>query len=72
MVIKVLKPGVEDTLTTDLNFLYIASKALEIISPDISRASLSDIVGDIRSSMMDEVYFRKEAQHVEQFARYLD
>lgn len=72
VVIKVLKPGVEDTLTTDLNFLYIASKALEIISPDISRASLSDIVGDIRSSMMDEVDFRKEAQHVEQFARYLD
>jgi len=71
-VIKVLKPGVEDTLTTDLNFLYISSRALEIISPDVSRASLSDIVGDIRSSMMDEVDFRKEAQHVEQFARYLD
>lgn len=72
VVIKVLKPGVEDTLTTDLNFLYIASRALEIISPDVSRASLSDIVGDIRSSMMDEVDFTKEAQHVEQFARYLD
>ena len=72
VVIKVLKPGVEDTLTTDLNFLYIASRALEIISPDLSRASLADIVGDIRSSMMDEVDFRKEAQHVEHFARYLD
>eukprot|EP00890_Picochlorum_soloecismus_P005600 jgi/Picsp_1/6040/NSC_03394-R1_aarf domain-containing protein kinase len=72
VVIKVLKPGVEDTLVTDLNFLYIASRALEIFSPDLSRASLSDIVGDIRSSMMDEVDFRKEAQHIEQFASYLD
>lgn len=72
VVIKVCKPGVEDTLITDLNFLYIASKSLEILSPDLSRISLADIVGDIRSSMMDEVDFRKEAMHVEQFARYLD
>lgn len=72
VVIKVLKPGVEDVLTTDLNFLYIFSRALEIISPDLSRTSISDIVGDIRASMMDEVDFTKEAMHVEQFARYLD
>jgi len=72
VVIKVLKPGVEDTLTTDLNFLYIASRALEILSPDVSRASLADIVGDIRTSMLQEVDFRQEAQHVRHFAQYLD
>ena len=72
VVIKVLKPGVEDTLTTDLNFLYIASRALEILSPDVSRASLADIVGDIRTSMLQEVDFRKEAEHVRHFAQYLD
>ena len=72
VVIKVLKPGVTDTLTSDLNFLYIASKALEILSPDVSRASLADIVGDIRTSMLQEVDFRKEAQHVRHFAQYLD
>ena len=26
MVIKVLKPGVEDVLATDLDFLYLASR----------------------------------------------
>ena len=26
VVIKVLKPGVEDTLATDLDFLYLASR----------------------------------------------
>lgn len=72
VVVKVLKPGVEDVLLTDLNFLYLASRALEILSPDLSRVSLSDVMGDIRSSMMDEVDFRKEVAHVEQFARYLD
>eukprot|EP00889_Picochlorum_renovo_P004355 jgi/Picre1/31385/NNA_006737.t1 len=50
----------------------VVIKSLEILSPDLSRISLADIVGDIRSSMMDEVDFRKEAMHVDQFARYLD
>lgn len=72
VVIKVLKPGVEDTLTTDLNFLYIASRALEVASPGVSRASLSSIMSDIRTSMLQEVDFRQEALHVEHFATYLD
>ncbi|KAL4449557.1 hypothetical protein ABPG77_007201 [Micractinium sp. CCAP 211/92] len=72
VVIKVLKPGVEDVLTTDLNFLYLSSRFLEFISPDLARTSLSAIVGDIRSSMLEEVDFRKEAAHVAQFADYLD
>lgn len=72
VVIKVLKPGVEDTLVTDLNFLYIASRALEIIAPDLARASLSAIAKDIRQSMLAEVDFRNEANNIEQFAAYLD
>jgi aarF domain-containing kinase len=72
VVIKVLKPGVEDVLTTDLNFLYLSSRLLEWVSPDLARTSLSAIVGDIRTSMLDEVDFTKEAQHLAQFAGYLD
>lgn len=72
VVIKVLKPGVEDTLVTDLNFLYIASRALEVAAPDVSRASLSSVAADIRESMLAEVDFRNEATHIEQFATYLD
>ena len=41
-------------------------------SPEVSRASLSAIVGDIRASMLEEVDFRKEADHLAQFERYLD
>jgi len=72
VVIKVLKPGVEDTLVTDLNFLYLSSKALEIAAPQMSAVSLSAIAADIRTSMLQEVDFRKEAVHIEQFASYLD
>lgn len=40
MVIKILKPGIEDMLVADLNFVYIVARILEFLSPDISRASL--------------------------------
>mmetsp|Transcript_22463 Transcript_22463/g.62309 ORF Transcript_22463/g.62309 Transcript_22463/m.62309 type:complete len:561 (-) Transcript_22463:24-1706(-) len=72
VVIKVLKPGVEDVLNTDLSFIYIAAKVLEFISPELSRTSLSAIIGDVRSSMLEEVDFTKEAQHIQEFSMYLD
>ena len=39
-VIKVLKPGVEDVLKADLNFLYVAARVLEFLNPELSRTSL--------------------------------
>lgn len=72
VVIKVLKPEVKDVLTTDLNFLYLATRLLEVTNPSLSRASLSSIVSDIRDSMLQEVNFKKEAEHLQQFANYLD
>lgn len=57
---------------TDLNFLYIASRALEFVTPDLSRASISAIVSDIRDSMLQEVDFRQEAAHIDHFAMFLD
>ena len=54
VVIKVLKPDVTDTLAADLSFIYIASRILTFLNPELARLSLAEIVGDIRSSMMDE------------------
>ena len=72
MVIKVLKPGVEGVLQTDLSFLYIASKVLEFLNPELSRVSLVGVVGDIRASMLEETDFAKEAGHLAEFSNYLD
>eukprot|EP01025_Chloroclados_australasicus_P053580 TRINITY_DN631_c0_g2_i1.p1 TRINITY_DN631_c0_g2~~TRINITY_DN631_c0_g2_i1.p1 ORF type:complete len:511 (-),score=57.41 TRINITY_DN631_c0_g2_i1:255-1787(-) len=72
VVVKVLKPGVEDILTADLNFIYVFSKILEFINPELTRLSLSAIVGDIRQSIMEEVDFRKEAKNLLEFQNYLD
>ena len=40
MVIKVLKPGIEDTLVADLNFIYAVARVLEFLSPELERTSL--------------------------------
>ncbi|CAK9139797.1 unnamed protein product [Ilex paraguariensis] len=40
VVIKVLKPGIEDILVADLNFVYVVARILEYVNPELSRASL--------------------------------
>ncbi|CAN8298188.1 unnamed protein product [Cochlearia groenlandica] len=72
VVIKVLKPGIEDFLVADLNFIYVVARIFEFISPEFSRTSLVSIVKDIRESMLEEVDFNKEAQNIDSFKRYLE
>ncbi|XP_059459147.1 uncharacterized aarF domain-containing protein kinase At5g05200, chloroplastic [Corylus avellana] len=72
VVIKVLKPGIEDILVADLNFVYIVARILEFLNPEFSRASLVGIVKDIRESMLEEVDFYKEAANIESFRGYLE
>lgn len=72
VVIKVLKPGIEDILVVDLNFVYVVARILEFLNPELSRASLVGIVKDIRESMLEEVDFKKEAENIESFRMYLE
>jgi len=39
--------------------LYLVTRFLEFIQPDLGRLSLGGILSDIRTSMMDEVDFTK-------------
>jgi aarF domain-containing kinase len=71
VVIKVQKPGIDASLKADLSFVYVASRVLEFLQPDWERTSLSGIVGDIRSSMLEELDFQKEATNTEEFGRFL-
>lgn len=72
VVVKVQKPNAEGVLKADLGFLLVASKIVELINPSLSRLSLSNIVGDIRASMLDELDFRKEAANLDNFRAFLD
>lgn len=70
--LQVLKPGVEDILNADINFVYIATKVLEFINPQLTRLSLSAILRDLRQTIGEEVDFRKEALHISHFSDYLN
>ncbi len=71
VVIKVQKPGVHNTLLTDLNFLYVSAKILELITPSIHVASLSEIIDEIQKSMLAECDFYQEAQNIADFQTFL-
>lgn len=71
VVIKVQKPRIDESLKADLSFIYVASRVLEFLQPDFERTSLSAIAGDIRSSMLEELDFEKEATNIEDFRGFL-
>lgn len=71
VVIKVQKPGVENVLLTDLNFLYASARLIEFIAPKISWTSLSAVVEEIQKTMMEECDFLKEANNLDIFRKFL-
>jgi len=71
VVIKVQKPGIDESLKTDLGFLYSAARILEFIQPEWERTSLSGVTGDLRASMLEELDFNKEAKNTIEFRRFL-
>ena len=71
VVIKVQKPRIDESLKADLSFIYVAARVLEFLQPDLERTSFSAIAGDIRSSMLEELDFKKEAGNIEEFRTFL-
>lgn len=71
VVIKIQKPGVENILLTDLNFLYFTARIVELAFPKLKFASLSAIVAEIQACMMEETDFFKEARNIRDFNEFL-
>jgi len=73
VVVKVQKPGIEEVLKTDLGFVYLASRVLEFVNPDLNiRGSIVDIAADLRTSMLGELDFAQELRNLEVFREFLD
>lgn len=51
--------------------MTFATKFLEFLSPELKRLSLADITGDIRTTMLDELDFEKEAKNMAEFRAFL-
>ncbi|KAH8061114.1 hypothetical protein JL722_4411 [Aureococcus anophagefferens] len=71
VVVKVLRPGVDDLLKADLGFLEIAGKAAEALVPSFGRLSLANVLEDLRATMLDELDLEKEAANLEVFRAWL-
>jgi aarF domain-containing kinase len=71
VAVKVLKPGVEDTLKADLGFIYLSTRVLETVAPELGAASIADITADIRTAILDEVDFTKELANMKEFRAFL-
>lgn len=71
VVIKVQKPGVENIIKTDLNFIFVITRLTEWFTPGISQESLTGFISELYSQMVDECDFVKEANNLEQFDQYL-
>ncbi|MBI3394402.1 MAG: AarF/ABC1/UbiB kinase family protein, partial [Spirochaetia bacterium] len=71
VVIKVQKPGVADVILTDMNFLYVFGRVLELLAPGLNRTSLADIIADTQKTMMEECDFLQEARNIKEFGEFL-
>ena len=71
VAVKVLRPGVDNLLKADLGFLEVAGKFTEAIAPTFARVSLANVLADLRSTMLDELDLRKEADNLEVFDKWL-
>jgi predicted unusual protein kinase regulating ubiquinone biosynthesis (AarF/ABC1/UbiB family) len=71
VVLKVQKPGVRDLIHTDFNFIYLAARIIELISPGLSRSAISGVVEELQAGMMEECDFLLEAKHLGEFNQFL-
>ena len=71
VVIKVQKPGVEQTLEADFQFMMLGAKLVEMIAPNMPKGSLMDMLEEIRNGMLDECDFYKEARNIHAYENFL-
>lgn len=72
VVIKVQKPGVRNVLLTDFNFIYFASRVVELVVPGLSRSAVSGVIDELQGSMLEECDFIQEANNLEHFSEFLN
>ncbi|MCB1141770.1 MAG: AarF/ABC1/UbiB kinase family protein [Leptospiraceae bacterium] len=71
VVLKVQRPDIEYTLQTDMNLIYLATVLFSRLSPGMESSGLLDIVKDFYENILQEVDFRKEADNIEEYDRFL-
>lgn len=71
VVVKVQKPGVEEIINVDMNAAYLCARLMEMIVPNMSKDVIAGLVSELYQAMIDECDFKKEAENIKEFRRYL-
>lgn len=71
VVVKVRKPGVEETLKCDLAVVTVAAKWIEAVAPEMRRIDLAGLAKELRDSIAGELDFEQEATRLREFRGFL-
>ncbi|ODS23986.1 ubiquinone biosynthesis regulatory protein kinase UbiB [Candidatus Endobugula sertula] len=69
VVVKVIRPGIENTIQKDIALLRWVARCLERWLPDGKRLRSVDIVEDYRNTIFDELNLQREAANASQLRR---
>jgi ubiquinone biosynthesis protein len=69
VVVKIQRPGIGQTIESDLNILYFVAKKLEETVPEAKAFNPVSIAGEFEKAIKKELDFTTELRHAERFAR---
>ena len=61
VVVKVIRPGIERTITKDIRVIFTVAALLEAVSKEARRLKLKTVVADYERTILDELNLLKEA-----------
>jgi ubiquinone biosynthesis protein len=72
VVVKVQRPGIESTMRSDLDLLYLAAQALEASIDEMQLFGVVSIVEEFEKGLIRELDFTEELSNLLEFQRNLD
>ena len=69
VVVKVQRPGIQETIVSDLSILYFAARQIEATIPEAKAFNPVAIAREFERAILQELDFTHEASHMERFDR---
>ncbi len=69
VVVKVVRPGIEETIRRDLSLLYLVADIAERYVPDLRRLRPREIVSEYETTILDELDLMREGSSATQLRR---
>lgn len=72
VVIKVQRPGITETIQSDIQILYVVAQALEKLRDDFKLFNLQAVVQEFQRSIFEELDFVLEAKNIDTFQKIVE